>query len=135
MKKILIIDDDRSPTFFAGYERFFKEGEVHHALYADTVKEEYREQILSKKEEVIQQFLSQFHLKSSNIYTHNEILTYLRIEADSFETIVLDGLDSKCFTLIEEVPLDLSKTLVCSGSNYINKLCEKSNTPYIKKFD
>ncbi|HDL02367.1 MAG TPA: hypothetical protein ENH20_00870 [Candidatus Pacearchaeota archaeon] len=132
MKKILIIDDDRSPDFFAGYDCFFKEGEVHHALYVDTVKEEHREQLLLKKEKVVEEFIRLTHLKSSTVYTHDEMLEYLRNEADTFGMIVLDGLESKCFTLIEEVPLDLTKTIVCSGSNHVNKLCQESNIPYVK---
>ena len=133
MSKILIIDDDRSVIFFAGYEPFFKEGDVYHALYADTVKEEYREKLLLEKEKVEAEFVRCTHLKSSKIYTHDELISYLMNEADNFDTIVLDGLESKCFTIIEEVPLDLTKTIICSGSNHINKLCNESKIPYIKK--
>ena len=129
MAKVLILDDDSRVASFNDYQRYFDGNEVHHRLYLDKERLRYRKGAESK----LPDFKERYGLESSLAVSHEEAIDYLRSEAANFDLIVLDGLEGKCFTLIDDVPLPPDKTLVFSSSPRILKDCDAKGVAHDDK--
>lgn len=130
MAKVLVIDDAMAEQF-GDYEPFIGQDEVHLAFYLDSIGGETTR---SYAEEVIFPRIREMRpLASSVAFTHQQIVPYLREHNSRFDKIFLDGLEGRCFELIEEAKLPLDKTAVVTSSPDVIDDCMKRNLTYMEK--
>lgn len=127
MGRLLLIDDGPEARNVREYGTLLNNNELHYVFYLETMGgEEFREYT---EKVFVPAFTGIFPSATVQIFSHNELIRFLKENQQTFEQIILDGLEGRCIQIIEEAQLPSDKTrIVTSNQDLIRKCQQKGRT-------